>query len=127
MFSSFAATKQDRTAKTSRKKYGCTTYARSRSVFTKRSRLERSIFDNFVVDFGDDPYGLAKRKESGERGRFRCFTREDIANEGDRLNLAWLEDGNTDSLSGNTSEQLADEIEMTLSEALMRVRALQAF
>jgi type I restriction enzyme M protein len=94
--------------------------------FTKRSRLERSIFDDFVRAFGDDPHGLAKRKEGGERGRFRCFTRQDIANRGDRLNLAWLDDGRTASLSGTTSEQLAGQLETTLSEALLRVHAIRA-
>jgi type I restriction enzyme M protein len=94
--------------------------------FTKRSRLERSVFDDFVLAFGDDPHGLAMRKDGGERGRFRCFTREDIANRGDRLNLAWLDDRRTASLNGSTSEQLAGELETPLSEALIRVRAIQA-
>ncbi|MGY8705584.1 N-6 DNA methylase [Bradyrhizobium sp. 18BD] len=93
--------------------------------FTKRARLERSQFDEFVSAFGDDPYGLSQRRDTGERGRFRRFTRKEIAARGDSLNLAWLDDGDARFLRGSTSEQLVSDVMGTLSEALERVQAVQ--
>ncbi len=39
-----------------------------------------------------DPLGKAKRKDQGEEGRFRCFTREEIKARNDNLDIAWLRD-----------------------------------
>lgn len=68
--------------------------------FGKRTVLTREHFANFEQSFGDDPLGggkaLKKRKDTGEEGRFRRFTREEIAKRGDSLDISWLkdEDGN---------------------------------
>jgi len=64
--------------------------------YGKRTELKREHFAEFVKAFGRDPLGspksLSKRKDTGETGRFRCFTREDIAARGDSLDIAWLKD-----------------------------------
>ncbi len=48
--------------------------------FGKRTLLTREHFAEFEAAFGDDPLGgpksLAKRKDTGEAGRFRKFTRD---------------------------------------------------
>jgi type I restriction enzyme M protein len=48
--------------------------------FGKRTQLTRKHFAEFEAAFGDDPLGgaisLAKRKDTGEQGRFRCFKRD---------------------------------------------------
>ncbi len=47
--------------------------------FGKRTPFTREHFAEFEEAFGDDPYGRAPRKDQGEEGRFRRFTREQIA------------------------------------------------
>jgi type I restriction enzyme M protein len=64
--------------------------------FGKRTLLAREHFAEFEAVFGKDPLGsprsLAKRKDRGEAGRFRKFTREWIAERGESLDIAWLKD-----------------------------------
>lgn len=64
--------------------------------FGKRTVLTRSHFVEFEAAFGKDPLGcaksLAKRKDTGELGRFRRFTCDWIAERGDNLDIAWLKD-----------------------------------
>lgn len=59
------------------------------SQFGKRASLTRKYFEEFEAAFGDDPFGsassLLKRKDTGEEGRFRRFTRDWIAERGDNL------------------------------------------
>ncbi len=73
--------------------------------FGKRTVLSREHFADFELVFGDDPWGrpesLAKRKDTGEAGRFRKFTRDWIAGRDDNLDIAWLKeegDGNSEDL-----------------------------
>ena len=47
--------------------------------FGKRTPLTTDHFQDFMKAYGDDPYGKAKRTDQGEKGRFRCFTRAEIA------------------------------------------------
>ncbi|MBB6095622.1 type I restriction enzyme M protein [Povalibacter uvarum] len=65
-------------------------------AFGKRTPLTREHFKEFERAFGKDqcgePKSLAKRKDEGEQGRFRKFTREEIARRGDSLDIAWLRD-----------------------------------
>ncbi|QSQ27604.1 N-6 DNA methylase [Pyxidicoccus parkwayensis] len=62
--------------------------------FGKRTLLTREHFAEFEMAFGKDPLGspksLAKRKDTGEEGRFRRFTREWIAERGESLDITWL-------------------------------------
>jgi type I restriction enzyme M protein len=75
--------------------------------FGKRTVLEREHFAEFEAAFGKDPLGaprsLAKRKDTGEEGRFRRFTREWIAKRDDNLDIAWLKDE-----SAGSSEELPE-------------------
>jgi type I restriction enzyme M protein len=93
--------------------------------FTRRTPLKVSQFNDFLEAAGEDSYGYSRRRDTGERGRFRRFTRQDIAARGDNLNLAWLH-GEERSLSGSTSEQLVGDVVLTLSDALARIEAVQA-
>ncbi len=61
-------------------------------AFGKTRPLTREHFAEFEKAFGDDPYGKAERNDQGEEGRFRCFTRDDIAERGDNLDITWLRD-----------------------------------
>jgi type I restriction enzyme M protein len=62
--------------------------------FGKRTSLARDYFEPFEEAFGSDPLGtaasLAKRKDEGESGKFRRFSREWIAERGDNLDITWL-------------------------------------
>jgi type I restriction enzyme M protein len=66
--------------------------------FGKRTQLTREYFGEFEQAFGSDPLGLPaslkKRKDTGQAGRFRKFTREWIAERDDNLDIAWLRDEN---------------------------------
>jgi type I restriction enzyme M protein len=65
-------------------------------AFGKRTMLGREHFAAFEAAFGDDPLGtspsLKKRKDDGEQGRWRRFTREAIWERGDNLDIVWLKD-----------------------------------
>lgn len=69
--------------------------------FGKRTPLTRQHFADFEKAFGKDPLGgaaaLKKRKDTGESGRFRKFTREWIAERDDSLDISWLKDDNAES------------------------------
>jgi type I restriction enzyme M protein len=75
--------------------------------FGKRTILTRGHFGEFEAAFGGDPLGgplsLKKRKDTGEEGRFRKFTRDWIAARGDSLDIAWLKEDD-----GNGGEELPE-------------------
>ena len=48
-------------------------------AFGKRTPLTHEHFKDFEKAYGTDPLGKSKRKDQGEEGRFRCYTREQIA------------------------------------------------
>jgi type I restriction enzyme M protein len=64
--------------------------------FGKRTSLMREHFSDFEAAFGDDRFGgavsLAQRTDTGEKGRFRKFSRDWIAERNDNLDISWLKD-----------------------------------
>jgi type I restriction enzyme M protein len=64
--------------------------------FGKRTVLTREYFTEFVKAYGDDPLGspdaLKTRKDTGDKGKFRKFTRKFIAERHDSLDISWLKD-----------------------------------
>jgi type I restriction enzyme M protein len=64
--------------------------------FGKRTQLTRTHFAEFEDAFGEDPLGqpksLKKRTDTGEKGRFRRFTRNWIAERGDNLDINWRQE-----------------------------------
>ncbi|MBU6419250.1 MAG: type I restriction-modification system subunit M [Proteobacteria bacterium] len=94
-------------------------------AYGKTNPLRADDFDKFVAAYGKDPNGKSKRKDEGEAGRFRRFTREEILTRGDNLDISWLKD-----TSGDAEEGLSDPadicaaIEGHLSAALEEIRAL---
>jgi type I restriction enzyme M protein len=99
--------------------------------FGKRTLLTRDHFAEFEAAFGKDPLGspknLAKRKDTGEEGRFRKFTREWIAERGESLDIAWLKD-ESDGSSDELPEPavLAREAMAELEGAFEELRAILA-
>ncbi len=97
--------------------------------YGKRTQLVREHFAEFEAAFGDDPKGgvkaLDKRKDTGEQGRFRKFTREQIAARGDSLDIAWLKD-DSDTSADELPEPavLAQEAMNELEAALDELRGI---
>ncbi len=93
--------------------------------FGKRTPLTRAHFAAFEAAFGADPHGRAERTDEGERGRFRCFGREEIRWRSDNLDIAWLRDesaGRHEELP--EPEEIAAEIMAKLREAMEEMEAL---
>jgi len=94
--------------------------------FGKRTPFTRAHFTEFEKAFGSDSLGKAKRKDLGEEGRFRKFTREEIEKRGDNLDVSWLKDENaTDHADLPEPETIAAEIVLNLQSALEEIQALQ--
>ena len=82
--------------------------------------------DDFRAAFGDDPTGRARRVDTGADGRFRRFTRAEIAARDDDLYITWLrEDEDVDEgLEFAAPDDVAAVIEQHLVLALDEIRAL---
>ena len=96
-------------------------------VFGRRAPLERETFIAFRNAFGSDPYGNSRRKDEGDAGRFRVFTREQISARGDSLDLSWLkEDGSSFTTNPNLPEpeKLATEVLVNMQTAMQEMRAV---
>jgi len=96
-------------------------------AFGKRTPLTEDHFADFEKSFGKDPHGKSRRKDQGEEGRFRKFTREDIAKRGDNLDISWLKDDsvtNQDDLP--EPSEIADEILEKLRVAMTEMEGLRA-
>jgi len=76
--------------------------------FGKRTILTHDHFKDFVEAYGDGRNGASPRIDKGEAGRFRCFSRADIAARDDSLDIAWLKDDSaTDAADLPEPEELA--------------------
>ncbi len=60
--------------------------------FEQNTPLTKEHFTEFVQSFGTDPHGKSKRKDLGENGRFRMFSREFILERDESLDISWLKD-----------------------------------
>ena len=110
--------------------------------FGKRTPFSRDYFrtpadapaetprDKFEDVFGDDPQGgpeaLARRVDSGENGRWRKYTREQIAARGDNLDISWLKDDSADTAEAQRDEPalVARLALRELNAAVVELRAL---
>lgn len=94
-------------------------------AYGKTNPLQSSDFGDFIRAFGIDPLGKAKRKDQGEAGRFRCFTRKEIAERNDSLDITWLKGAEAHAEDGlETPEEIVAAIEEHLASALEEVRTL---
>ncbi|MEH2564087.1 class I SAM-dependent DNA methyltransferase [Bradyrhizobium sp. AZCC 2289] len=66
-------------------------------AFGKTRPLTVQDFAEFEKAYGGDPNGTAKRKDQGEEGRWRSFTREVIKARNDNLDISWLRDTEVDT------------------------------
>jgi type I restriction enzyme M protein len=94
-------------------------------AFGKRTPLTRAHFAEFEAAYGSDPNGLSPRTPTGPEGRWRCFSREEIAARGDSLDLAWLKDDSAEAASDPPEPaELARTAMDELDAALVDLRAI---
>lgn len=97
--------------------------------FGKRTPFGSEHLKSFEEAYGEDPNGNSQRAENvegiGELSRFRVFTRGQLRERGDSLDINWLKDA--DSVDANdlpTPEVLAGEAMAELTEALRELDEL---
>ncbi|HEX5748670.1 MAG TPA: N-6 DNA methylase [Archangium sp.] len=93
--------------------------------FGKRTPFTSDTLKPFVHAYGTDPHGRSPRTDEGETGRFRKFTREELARRHDNLDIAWLKDDSQHAPEDLPDpELLSAEIEAELQSALRDIQAL---
>jgi type I restriction enzyme M protein len=97
-------------------------------AFGKTSPITTQHLTEFEAAYGADPNGRSARTDQGEDGRFRRFTREEIAvARGDNLAIAWLRDTSGDPEDTLTEpEEIAAAIGEHLRAALVEIDMLLA-
>lgn len=93
-------------------------------AFGKTAPLTEDHFSEFEIAFGDDPLGRVSRKDTGVGGRFRRFTRQEIADRDANLDLVWLRDEMDSEEELQTPEDIAAAIMGHLQVALMEVEGI---
>lgn len=96
-------------------------------AFGKTNPLTAEHFTEFVAAYGDDANGQGERKDQGEEGRFRRFTRQEITARNDNLDIAWLRQEEEQAEDGLTEpEDIAAAILGHLTAATAEIEALSA-
>jgi type I restriction enzyme M protein len=101
--------------------------------FGKRTQLGPEHFTDFLAFYGPDPQGdNASHRHSRESGnpetaRYRPYTRQQIAERGDSLDIAWLKDDNAEAAADLPEPAvLAQEAMDELAGALEELRGILA-
>jgi type I restriction enzyme M protein len=95
--------------------------------FGKRTQLTREHFAEFLDFYGPDPQGDNSEHRHSRAGgnpeisRFRPYTRQQIAERGDSLDIAWLKDDNAEAAAdlpepAMLAQEAMDELEGALEE-----------
>jgi type I restriction enzyme M protein len=92
--------------------------------YGRKRPLVDSDFELFEKAFGDDPYGRNQRTEEGFDGRWRCFSRQDIAERQDSLNVSWLGDEADNDEAMMEPDEIALAIQDHLRAALREIEAV---
>lgn len=93
-------------------------------AFGKTRLLTVADFAAFEAAYGEDPYGKSPRTDQGEQGRFRCYTRQQIADRNDNLDISWLRDE-----AGDVEDRLTEPVDIAaaimghLQNALVEIEA----
>lgn len=93
-------------------------------AFGKTNPIRPEHFSEFIDAYGADPNGGALRTDKGETGRFRRFTRDEIAARNDNLDVTWLrETGDAEDALQDPSD-IAAAILGHLRNAMAEIEAL---
>jgi type I restriction enzyme M protein len=72
-------------------------------------------------------FGQAPRIDQGEAGRWRCFSREQIADRNDNLDISWLRDTSNDPEDElSEPEEIAAAIATHLGNALQEIEIMMS-
>jgi type I restriction enzyme M protein len=94
--------------------------------FGKRTPFNQTHLKPFINAYGDDPNGLGARTDEGDKGRFRRFSREEIAARNDNLDISWLRDESADhSDELPEPDELLAEIRGLFEEAMGELEELE--
>lgn len=95
--------------------------------FGKTMPLTAAHFEGFEQAFGKDPYGAERGPDEGEAGRWRKFTRAEIAKRGDNLDISWLREAEEEAEEGLIEpDDIAAAILGHLQAATLEIEALVA-
>ncbi|WP_431270279.1 HsdM family class I SAM-dependent methyltransferase [Dankookia sp. P2] len=89
-------------------------------AFGKTRPLRDADFAEFEAAYGADPHGGAARADAGPEGRWRRFSREEIAARADNLDITWLREA--DEAAEDALEEPADILD-AMREHLARAMA----
>ena len=93
--------------------------------FGKRTPFTSAHLQPFVEAYGADPLGGAARKDLGEEGRFRRFSRADVTARGENLDITWLRDDSVERAEDLAEpDEIAAEILVHLQTATAEMLAL---
>lgn len=81
--------------------------------FGKRTPLTRKFFAEFEKAFGKKSDGSSKRTDQGIEGRFRYFSREDVATRGESLDISWLKDDSVTAASDLPEPEVLAQLAIT--------------
>ncbi|MCD1594484.1 MULTISPECIES: N-6 DNA methylase [Thalassospira] len=94
-------------------------------VFGKTTPLLDDHFSEFEKCFGNDPHGKFQRFDQGETGRFRSFSRQEIADRDDDLLISWLHEDSGDIEDAiEAPEEIAALILSHLQSAMNEIEAV---
>jgi type I restriction enzyme M protein len=94
--------------------------------FGKARTLTKEDFAPFIAAFGTDANGKSPRTDQGEVGRFRSFSRAEIAKRNDNLDISWLRDDEEVIEEGLTEpDDIAAAILGHLRAALAEIEAVE--
>jgi type I restriction enzyme M protein len=95
-------------------------------TFGKRRPLSREHFAEFEKCYGQSPDGTGRRSDQGEEGRFRCFSREEIARRGENLNINWLADQKVGWDGSGEPSEVADLLRERMQVVMDEIEGLFA-
>jgi type I restriction enzyme M protein len=94
-------------------------------AYGKTRPLRVEDFAEFEAAYGAEPNGTAKREDQGAEGRWRRFTRAEIAARSENLDISWLrasDEAAEDSLE--EPEDILDAIRVHLAKAMAEIEGL---
>lgn len=93
--------------------------------YGKTRPLRSEDFAEFEAAFCDDLHGQTRQQDQGDEGRFRRFTREEVAARGDNLDISWLRVSEEDAEDGLTDpDDITAAILGHLREATREIETL---
>jgi type I restriction enzyme M protein len=91
--------------------------------FRKGRQLSAEVFSHFVKLFGPDPLGRSTRDPAASE-RFKSFSREEIAERAENLDLRWLTEGLPEEVDDREPDEIVASIVQMLQSALNDVEAV---